>query len=333
MDPLISVIIPVYNLESELAACLESVQAQTLPDWEAVCVDDGSRDDSLERLHAFAAEDARIRVLHQENAGVSAARNLGLENAKGRYVYFLDGDDVLHPQTFERMTDAMQSGPYDVVVSSYRRIYDQNEPSPPLSQTACRSMSDAAYFALDPGLVRAVWAKLFRRETALAARFPLNLSHSEDTHYVFQVLSAGARLGYLDAPLYGYYEREVSASRKLFTASNATSVLALRDVCEKLRDGPDDYLFGMAMKMLLQDVLLVRMHLSNDKQIVALCRQSGRAFLADWLRCRAVSLRTRLIYAATFLCPFLYALGRIAKDPTMLDFYLHKRKKNQESVS
>lgn len=333
MDPLISVIIPVYNLESELTACLESVQAQTLPDWEAVCVDDGSADGSLSVLRAFAAEDARIRVLHQQNAGVSAARNLALENAQGQFICFLDGDDVLHPQTFELLSGCMQNDSYDVVISSYRRTRDQREPFPPLSQTACKDMSEAAYFALDPVIVRSACMKLFRREAAQAARFPERFSHGEDTHYLFQILSSNVRLGFIDAPLYGYYEREVSASRKLFSASNVTSVLALRDACDKLKDGPDAFLFGMAMKMLLQDALLVRMHLSNDKQIVKICRENGRAYLSDWLRCRAVSLRTRLIYAATFLCPFLYALGRIAKDPTMLDFYLHKRKKNQESVS
>lgn len=333
MEPLISVIIPVYNLESELAACLESVQAQTLPDWEAVCVDDGSADGSLSVLRAFAAEDARIRVLHQQNAGVSAARNLALENAQGQFICFLDGDDVLHPQALELLSGCMQNDSYDVVISSYRRTYDQREPFPPILQTACRDISEAEYFGLDQGLVRAVWAKLFRRQTALTASFPLNLSHGEDTHYLFQILSSNVRLGFIDAPLYGYYEREVSASRKLFSASNVTSVLALRDACDKLKDGPDAFLFGMAMKMLLQDALLVRMHLSNDKQIVKTCKENGRAYLSDWLRCGAIPPRTRLVYAAMFVCPFLYALGRIAKDPTMLDFYLHKRKKNQESVS
>lgn len=333
MGPLISVIIPVYNLEPVLEAPLRSLQAQTMHDWEAVCVDDGSRDGSLRLLQTFAAQDARFRVLHQENAGVSTARNLGLENAKGHFIFFLDGDDVLHPQTFELLSDCLQSGSYDVVASSYRRIRNQNEPFPPIAQTACRNVSYAEYFDLDPTLVRSACFKMYRRETAQAVRFPEQFSHSEDTHYVFQVLSAGARLGFLDAPLYGYYEREVSASRKLFGASNVTSVLALRDVCDRLKNGSDDFLFGTAMKMLLQEALLVRMHLSNDRQIVKICKQSGKAYLGAWLRCKAIPPRTRIIYAALFVCPPLYALARIIKDPTMLDYYLKKRRRNQESAA
>lgn len=332
MAPLISVIIPVYNLEHEIPACLESLQAQTLDNWEAVCVDDGSTDGSLALLREMSARDGRIRVLHQENAGVSAARNAGLAAAAGEYVYYLDGDDVLHPQAFELLVGAMQSGDFDVVVSSCQRVHTQHPQTSPLPQTACRALSVAEYFQLDSSVVRSACFRLYRRKTALTARFPVGFSHGEDTHYVFQVLASHARLGFLDAPLYCYFERDVSASRKLFSASNVTAVLAFRDLCGRLHDSPDTLLFGMAMKMMLQDALLVRMHLSNNKQVVRICRQSVHAYLGAWLRCGAIALHTRIEYAVLFTCPFLYALARILKDPTMLDFYLHKRKKNQENT-
>ena len=333
MEPLISVIIPVYNLENELPACLASVQAQTLRDWEAVCVDDGSKDGSLSVLRAFGEADARIRVLHQENAGVSAARNLGLENAAGQFICFLDGDDVLHPQALELLAKGMQSGSFDVVASSYRRISDQKEAFPPMQEPACKSISCADFLQMDPVIVRSACLKLYRRESAKTARFPTEFSHGEDTHYVFQILSTNVRLGYLDAPLYGYFDRRASASRKLFTAANVTAVLAFRDICSRLKTGSDAFLYGTAMKMLLQEALLLRMHLSNDKQVVKTCRQCGREYLSDWLHCRAIPLRERIVYAALFICPFLYALARIAKDPTMLDFYLHKRKRNQKTTA
>ncbi len=333
MEPLISVIIPVYNLEHELAACLASVQAQTVSDWEAVCVDDGSADGSLDVLRAVSTQDARIRVLHQENAGVSAARNMGLANAKGTYVYFLDGDDILHPQTFELLSRCMQDGGYDVVVSSYQRIRDQHAAFAPIPPVACRDVSYAEYFQLDSSVVRSSCLRLYRREIAQKARFSEAYSHGEDTHFVYQILALHVRIGFLDAPLYGYYDRQTSASRQLFNESNVTAVLAFRDVCDTLQNGTDELLFGMAMKMLLQEILLVRMHLSNNKRVVKICRQSGCAYLAAWLRCKAIPLRTRIEYAVFFSCPFFYALARICTDPTMLDFYLKKRKKNQESIS
>ena len=98
----VSVIIPVYNASKHLEECIRSVCAQTLPNIEIICVDDSSTDNSLEILHQLAKEDPRIVVLAQENAGAGAARNRGLETAKGKYLSFLDADDFFDPQMLEK---------------------------------------------------------------------------------------------------------------------------------------------------------------------------------------------------------------------------------------
>ena len=110
--PEISMIVPVYNVEQYLPAALDSLRAQTCPDWEAILVDDGSPDGCGALCDAAARQDARFRVIHQKNAGVGAARNAGLAAARGTYVQFLDSDDALEPQMVEvlcrtaRQTDA-----------------------------------------------------------------------------------------------------------------------------------------------------------------------------------------------------------------------------------
>lgn len=110
--PEISMIVPVYNVEQYLPAALDSLRAQTCPDWEAILVDDGSPDSCGALCDAAARQDARFRVIHQKNAGVGAARNAGLAAARGTYVQFLDSDDALEPQMVEvlcrtaRQTDA-----------------------------------------------------------------------------------------------------------------------------------------------------------------------------------------------------------------------------------
>ena len=91
--PLISVIVPVYNVEPYLTACVESVLRQTYSNLEVILLDDGSTDGSGRLCDGFAQKDARVRAVHQQNSGVSAARNAGLDMAKGDYLYFLDGDD------------------------------------------------------------------------------------------------------------------------------------------------------------------------------------------------------------------------------------------------
>ena len=99
--PEISMIVPVYNVEQYLPAALDSLRAQTCPDWEAILVDDGSPDGCGALCDAAARQDARFRVIHQKNAGVGAARNAGLAAARGTYVQFLDSDDALEPQMVE----------------------------------------------------------------------------------------------------------------------------------------------------------------------------------------------------------------------------------------
>ena len=101
--PAISVIVPVYQAEALLPQCVESVLAQTFSDWELLLIDDGSRDGSPALCDGYAARDPRIRVFHKPNGGVSTARNLGLEQATGPYIAFLDADDAFEPAALETL--------------------------------------------------------------------------------------------------------------------------------------------------------------------------------------------------------------------------------------
>ena len=118
---MVSLIVPVYQVEAYLPACLDSVLAQTCPPWECILIDDGSFDRSGEICDAYAAADARFRVIRQANGGVSAARNTGLAAAKGDYVAFLDSDDRLTPDFLERLLPSMEAG-VDLAICEYRRI-------------------------------------------------------------------------------------------------------------------------------------------------------------------------------------------------------------------
>lgn len=120
---MISVIIPVYNAEKYIKRCIGSLISQSYGDWEAICVDDGSRDRSGEILDSLAKVDSRIKVLHIQNGGVSNARNTGIEAASGESVLFVDSDDFLHPQTMEICAGLMQREAADIVAFTYNRSY------------------------------------------------------------------------------------------------------------------------------------------------------------------------------------------------------------------
>ena len=118
MKPEISIIIPVYNSENTLARCVDSVLEQSFRDFEIILIDDGARDSSGGICDRYAEADGRIRVIHQENAGVSAARNTGIRNATGDYLLFLDSDDELEPEALLRYQEACENGCYDIVIGS-----------------------------------------------------------------------------------------------------------------------------------------------------------------------------------------------------------------------
>ena len=111
----VSVIIPVYNVEPYLKQCMDSVVGQTLKDIEIICVDDGSTDGSLDILREYAAEDNRIQIIEQKNAGAGAARNNGMRHATGKYLSFLDSDDFFEPRMLEKAYDLPEKDQADFV--------------------------------------------------------------------------------------------------------------------------------------------------------------------------------------------------------------------------
>lgn len=123
-SPLLSVVVPVYKTERYLDACMESVLGQTLKDLEIILVDDGSPDRCPEMCEQWAAKDPRIRVVHKENQGLGYARNTGIDNARGKYIAFLDSDDLIEPQTYAEAMDEMKRNDADMVRFMCNRFVD-----------------------------------------------------------------------------------------------------------------------------------------------------------------------------------------------------------------
>ena len=125
MKPLLSVIVPVYNVEKYLKRCLESILVQSWNDYEIILVDDGSTDSSAQICDLYAEKYKMIRVIHKENKGLSDTRNRGIEKASGEYVYFPDSDDWLEPNTFSELSDVIEELTYDII--SFNREFVTSE--------------------------------------------------------------------------------------------------------------------------------------------------------------------------------------------------------------
>ena len=170
---MISVVISVYNVEKYLAECIDSVLGQTHTDYEIILVDDGATDSSGQMCDEYAARDLRIRVIHQENGGLSAARNTGLRAAKGEYVYFLDSDDYIEPCTLEHLLILAQRERADIVFFDGYVFFDGCEEDDSVS----RYIRKAPY---QPQNGREILARLLKNEEYRTA-VPLMLFR---THYL-----------------------------------------------------------------------------------------------------------------------------------------------------
>lgn len=185
MTPHISVIIPVYNAEATLNKCVDSVLKQQFADFEVILVDDGSKDGSLQICEEYARKDNRVTVIHQENGGVSSARNRGLEIAKGKWVTFVDSDDYLGNEFFP--TEELEA---DIVFGSYLNVMDASVVGGFSSEAMHgTTLGDVvARYGSSSGL-RAPWTKWFRRDLIGNIRFPEDMKVGEDTCFVWQYLS------------------------------------------------------------------------------------------------------------------------------------------------
>ena len=121
--PKISVIVPVYKAEKFLSACIESILNQTYHDFEVILVDDGSPDSSGQICEEYAKKDSRIKVIHQKNAGVAASRNVGLDIAVGEYITFVDSDDYIQFQMYEKMLKCALDNDCDFVMCDCMKVY------------------------------------------------------------------------------------------------------------------------------------------------------------------------------------------------------------------
>lgn len=176
---MISVIIPVYNLETLLKRSVDSVKAQTVTDWELIMVNDGSTDSSGKLCDAIANTDERIHVLHGKNAGAGAARKLGVAKAKGEWVLMLDGDDVLPPNALEQFLTRV-SDDVDIVVGSVQRSTEMGYY--PLLMEQSRTMTGKEYIKAVLNYETSVgpWAKLMRRSLFLKGQW---IPHRRITHF------------------------------------------------------------------------------------------------------------------------------------------------------
>ena len=210
VESLISIIIPVYNVEPFLVEALESAVCQTYNNLEIIIIDDDSDDGSGEICDEYASRDHRIFVIHQRNRGLSGARNSGLDFANGDAIAFLDSDDALHQDYIKHMFSAMVREKADIVVCKYsvhrtEGLISQDAPQDvrPKEDMGTYDRAEALRAFVDRSIHTTVWNKLYRRRLWNKIRFPVGHNY-EDVDTLFRVLNKCGKCYGIQEPLYRY---------------------------------------------------------------------------------------------------------------------------------
>ena len=226
--PLFSIIIPVYNAYKWLRACLESIHSQSFSDWEAILIDDGSVDGSDKICDEYAQADRHFRTVHQRNSGVSVARNVGMQEAMGNYILFVDADDMLLPDALAVLAEVVARNPEcDLVQFGYQeeqRLY--------CAKNAFFGTADA-FFAQNILPPRTVWGALFKRTLAMQVSFPTGLPVAEDTEYSVRCHFLAKRIGVIPQVLYSYRKDLSSVMRSRISPEKVRSILTVIGHLEK----------------------------------------------------------------------------------------------------
>ncbi|MDO4967641.1 MAG: glycosyltransferase [Candidatus Saccharibacteria bacterium] len=213
---LISIIIPVYNVRPYVARCLDSVLKQTHTKLEIIIIDDGSTDGSGKICDDYAEKDARIRVIHRGNAGVSSARNLGKEIATGKWISYVDSDDTIEPNFCEEMLRCAKDKCVDYVCSGYKRIYPRGAEAYNTSfQRKVLKNDEFIYCLLNVQFSYGfVHMKLIKSDIAKLVTFDEKLEVGEDALYNLEVADKISEAAILEKPLYNYYATSNSVVKR-----------------------------------------------------------------------------------------------------------------------
>ena len=233
--PLVSVIIPVYNVERYLRHCVDSVLAQTYTNLEIILIDDGSTDASGKICDEYAQKDARIRVLHKANGGLSDARNKGLDICKGEYIVFVDSDDFVSKVLIDIAVDAMQKGGCDVLAIKDWTPFWDGEDEPILKDNTKNIFVE--YCDAREALVKMLYQrmetgaqlKICRKSVYTNIRFPYGYLY-EDLATTYKLFFCTERVAILEEDIYGYRKRRDSIIRQSFSEKK----LVMLDIFDQL---------------------------------------------------------------------------------------------------
>jgi len=317
----ISVIVPVYNVEPYLERCLTSIQNNTYTNLEIICINDGSTDGCAAILNRFAAEDRRFIIITQENAGISAARNRGLDIATGEFIAFVDSDDWIHPQYFETMAYYQKLHQADMVVGNYKRVSEvEAMESIQYENIDVKIWSPYDIYKTPDRFRSSVWGRIYRSELLKEKRFMEMKRVIEDCIYNAVVLgdNENIKICYIPVELYYYFNRPGSLIYQIDYAMRFHVVTVFHQLMKETSSTGFKRVFLIETLKRALSVRYGASFVSDRKEEVRNCNHILKACITELWRLSETTGRERMQYTMFYIAPWLYRLIRIIDDPTML---------------
>ena len=227
MKELISIIVPIYNVEAYLERCLDSLVGQTYSNIEIILVDDGSTDHCPEICDIWERKDPRIKVIHKENGGLSDARNVGIKKVSGDYIIFVDSDDWLHRDMIKILADIRMETNADIVECQAKKVTEYvKDDSINFKEINIRQFSsrEALEALIDENILKqTVWNKLYKKDVIDCIQFEYGKYH-EDEFWTYQVLARAEKIIFVDIELYYYFQRNDSIMGQAFSLNRLDAI-------------------------------------------------------------------------------------------------------------
>lgn len=274
MKKLISVIIPAYNIEQYIERCLESVCGQTYSRLEIIVIDDGSSDGTGNIIDELARKDSRIVTIHKENGGVSAARNTGLDIAKGDYIGFVDGDDIIESDMYELLLRNALKYQADISHCGYQMVFPNRvDYYYNTGEVRIQNQYEGVYDLIkadkvEPGL----WNKLYKRELVSAHRLDNKIKINEDLLYNYILFKEAKISVFEDVSKYHYMVRSNSASTSQINKNKLEDPLLVLQKMMKQETGETYQLLEKRYAYLLEKVASMKSSKLDD-ELVKICRK------------------------------------------------------------
>ncbi|MBQ2408862.1 MAG: glycosyltransferase [Bacilli bacterium] len=231
----ISIIIPVYNVEKYLERCLDSVLNQSYKNLEIILINDGSTDNSLDICLKYAKKDNRIKLINQNNSGISEVRNKGLEAAKGEYIAFVDSDDVIDKDMFKTLYNNLLKYDSDISSCNYKIFHNKINFDKEEYYNKIFTKEESLKDIISNGvLTNFLWNKLFKKELFNNIKFPKNMIY-EDMYVMPKIIEKTTKIVYTNQILYGYFQRENSYVNSFDEDKNKNYFLVINNVYNDLK--------------------------------------------------------------------------------------------------